>query len=129
MIIVIILSLGLLSYKLIDKKKCTPFSFRIKHISLIDSIYYTGEPVTFTASLNDPDILWNLGDNTQEQEGSMVTHKFLKEGTYIITASLNGGCANEQKITVLNPLQIQATPDNVSTDNKILGRSTIFRHS
>lgn len=123
MLTVIIISVGLLSYKLIDKKKCTPFSFRIKHISNSDSVYFTGETLFFTASTDNPDIAWDFGDNSPKAEGKFVTHKFYAPGKYYVTASINSECDIAHQITI-SPRKVQLNPDSLSTGNKIVGRST-----
>ena len=56
-LVVCLISIGLLSYRLIDKKECTPVNFVIKTITLhTDSSYLAGETLSFIASANENEI-------------------------------------------------------------------------
>lgn len=102
MLIVIFLSMGLLSYRLLDKEKCTSFSVKVKTLGLhANDVFYTGETLSFIASIPSKDISWNFGDHTGSL-GATVYHQFLKEGTFIITAGSNALCTTEQEITIKN---------------------------
>ena len=124
MLVMIIFSLGLLSYKLAEKKKCNPFTYRIKHSSL-DSVFYVGEILQFSASVNNAEVNWDFNDNSEAGEGPVVTHKYSKPGKYNVTASILD-CGNSQELTVITVPAPEMKTDNISTDNKILGRSMTY---
>ena len=88
MLIISILSLGLLSYRLIDSKKCIPVNFLIKTITIhADSTYSVGENLSFISSSNKNEITWDFGDNTEKVTGQYVTHAYQNTGSYKIIAS------------------------------------------
>src|SRR6187399_3265243 len=86
MLIVLVLSFGLLSYKIINKDKCIPFYIEIGRKSHIaDTFYFTGENIRFIASISSEDLSWDFNDNsTVTTKGSFVVHTFKKEGKYYV---------------------------------------------
>ncbi len=123
MLIISILSLGLLSYRLIDSKKCIPVSFSIKTIAIhTDSTYSVGENLSFISSSNKNEITWDFGDNTEKITGQYVTHAYQNTGSYKIIASTGTGssCETVMKI-VIAPAVIEKDDTNVVTGEEILG--------
>lgn len=122
MITISVLSLGLLSYKLVDNKKCIPFNGTIKTTTFHgDSVYYVGENLTFIASTSKQDITWDFGDNTAKPEGTYVTHKFLAPGTYRIRASAGADCDWSKSIIVINVPQ----STYIREGEKIMGQAAV----
>lgn len=121
MFLMILLPLGLLSYRLIDNdEKCTPFSFKIRTLSLHeDNVYYTGEVLSFTASIPSDNIDWDFGDNTAGTGGENVHHQFLREGRYPVKATGNSLCPFEREIIIQNPPVVVQSSDPVR--GKIVG--------
>ncbi len=116
MIIMMVLSLGLLSFFLIDREKCIPFTFKISTGS--DTVLYTGKTIYFDASISVKKMTWDFGDGTEIQEGLMnVSHKFTKEGKFTVKARISSGCTEEKEIIV------KLNPDEINTVDKILGPS------
>lgn len=111
MLILFILAAGLLSYKLIDTPKCTPVDFKIKTIDN-DSVYVTGEILSFSTLRFEKDVSWDFGDNGLKGEGTFVTHRFTTEGKYFIKVTVNSDCQIIRPITVR-----KALPE--ARDNKI----------
>ena len=108
----IFLSLGFLSYRFIEVKKCTPVSFLIKTITVhTDSLYSVGEYLTFIASVNEDEVTWDFGDNSEKITGPYVTHKFQDTGTYFITATTGTTCQSTKKITI-KPYEVLQPKDN-----------------
>jgi PKD repeat protein len=123
MLIISLLSLGLLSYRLIDSKKCIPVSFSIKTIAIhADSTYSAGEILSFISSSTKNEITWDFGDNTQKITGQYVTHAYQDIGSYTITASTGTGssCETIMKI-VIAPAVIQKDDTNLVTGEEIVG--------
>lgn len=100
------LSLVLISYRIIDKKSCIAFSISVKSLLNNESGFYeTGETLVFkTSSPQQKDIIWEFNDGTDKEKtaGTSLRHKFLKEGIFTITASINGKCSNEMKVNISN---------------------------
>ncbi len=121
MIIMMVLSAGLLSYRLATNKECTPVNFTIKSMDSRGAIYTAGEIVTFNAGTDNPEISWNFGDNSNLAKGGYVTHKFEKEGNYNITAYNKSGCESSQLLTIRKP----AINDNTATNNIFSGEEIV----
>jgi len=104
MLVTAILSLGLISYNLIDNESCVPFAISAKGVtSNQDGVYEPGETIIFRTSLpEEKEITWVFGDNTARQKTVSVNmrHKFMKEGVFTVTAMLNGVCNNEIKVNI-----------------------------
>ncbi|HQW83556.1 MAG TPA: PKD domain-containing protein [Ferruginibacter sp.] len=122
MLIICILSLGLLSYRLIDSKKCQPVNFLIKTIiQHTDSVYTTGETLSFVSSSNKYETTWDFGDNSTKITGQYVTHVYKNAGAYTITASTGTGCETIQNIQVAEPVVAVENDNNVITGQEIVG--------
>lgn len=118
----IILSIGLLSYRLIDVKKCTPVNFLIKTINIhTDSSYQTGETLSFIASPSSNDITWDFGDNSDKITGQFVTHKFVNTGSFQIKASTGTTCETVQVIVIKASTEPTQKGNYQVTGNEIVG--------
>lgn len=129
MILIIIMAIGLLSYRLADRKECIPFTFNIKAITMhTEGTFYTDETLSFSASLKTQNIQWDFGDNSRSETGQYVSHRFAKEGKYFITASTVPGCETIKEINVKAPLPAPPVFDstNVDAGEKIIGHTTTF---
>ena len=80
-----------------------------------------GQPATFQASVSDSDgiesVVWDFGDNTAPQSGSVASHPFADPGTYTVTVTatdIQGGSSSaEIEISVSpvdDPPQIASIP-------------------
>lgn len=117
-----IISIGLLSYRLIDAKKCAPVNFLIKTITLhTDSSYSAGETLSFIASANKNEITWDFGDNSAKVTGQYVSHKYLSTGSFTVTAYTGGSCETLQKITVKLPSDFDKSNERVNPGEEIIG--------
>ena len=129
MALVIIMAVGLLSYRLADRKECVAFTFNIKAISIHNgNVFYTDETLSFSATLNSQNIQWNFGDNSNTQTGQYVTHRFKKAGKFFVTASTVPGCETIKEIIVKVPLPAPVVIDsaNGDTGEKVIGHTTTF---
>lgn len=129
MIILFVLSAGLLSYKLIDRNKCTAFSIKIgSRAHFTDSVYYTDNNIFFKANSSNDDVTWTFGEKYREAaKGLAVTHKFMARGKYYISASINGKCETGQWITVENKPDNSQIKDNTPEIKEILGADSTFQ--
>ena len=120
MLLLFILAAGLLSYTLIDTPKCTPVDFKIKTIDN-DTLYETGEILSFSSSRFEKDISWDFNDNGTKGEGTFVTHRFTTEGKYFIKVTVNSDCQLIRPITIR-----KAVPDEKDNKIQIEGNSSTF---
>ncbi len=117
-----ILAIGLLSYRLLDKKECTPVNFLIKTITPhTDSSYSAGESLSFIANASGNEITWDFGDNSEKVTGQYVTHKYLSTGSFTVTATTGVSCATAQKIIVKLPTDFTKSSEPVSAGEEIIG--------
>lgn len=123
MLILFVLSAGLLSYKLIDRNKCTAFSIRVvSRVHHTDTVYYTGNNIFFEANSSNNDVTWTFGEkSTDGGKGLVVNHKFMTRGRYYISASINGECETGKWITVENKPDNSEIKDNIPEVKEILG--------
>lgn len=140
LIVLAFISLALFGYKIATKVTCPAISINITgklgHTDDEKNTYFANEQVTFTASVKalSKSIVWDFGDKTQTQTGAAVAHIFPKEGTYLVTVTVDGKCSESINIRVvqgnasmggdapeLNPI--------VSNDMVSLGEETIFNTS
>lgn len=122
MLIISILSLGLLSYRLIDKKKCTPVTFLIKTINThSDSIFNVGETLSFISSVTNEETTWDFGDNSAKITGQYVSHVYTTAGTYKVSASTGTACESIQNINVQEPVAAPQNDNAVVTGQEIVG--------
>lgn len=106
----IIIPLGLLSYRLIDKKECIPIDFTVKSISGgTGNVFIFGETIIFKASTISNDVTWDFQDNSPKSFGKYVIHKFRSPGNYLVKASTGPGCEEIKQIV------INSVPVNDST--------------
>ena len=124
MSIVIILCVGLFSYRLIDKnadKPCLPVTVMINGVINNRSLTFNmGEMLIFKATTAPGDeITWDFGDNTKIQEGFTTSHQFSKAGIYDIRVLVNKKCDNPAKVNIIKPAPIiRDTAGNI-TENII----------
>lgn len=122
MLVICILSLGLLSYRLIDSKKCKPVNFLIKTIvQHSDNVYNTGENLSFVSSANDNETTWDFGDNSDKITGQYVTHIYKNAGAYNVTASTGTGCETIKNIQIAEPVAAAQDDNSVVTGQEIVG--------
>jgi PKD repeat protein len=117
MIIISIFSLILLTSFLIERKKCTFFSFKITPNS--DSGYFTEKTLYFSLSTSAKNITWDFGDGSDEKSGVYVSHQYYKAGKYFVRVSTNQDCDTAIEIN------IRKNPFDHTTGNELSGPETV----
>ena len=138
LITVAIIALALLGYKVATNVTCPEFHLKttsnINHIQEGPNTYFVNEQVRFFAAREDASLMvtWNFGDKSATQIGASVTHSFIKEGNYLVTAMINGSCAESMNIRIIQnstPITASGSPDInriVSDDVVAAGNATVF---
>jgi hypothetical protein len=122
MLVISIFSLGFLSYRILDSKKCIPVNFIIKTITAhTDTMYNVGEVLSLISSANKDETTWDFGDNTAKVTGQYVTHIYKTPGTYKITASTGTACEKIMKIAIATPTTIIESGTNLISGEEIVG--------
>lgn len=122
MILFLVLSAGLLSYKLMDTPKCAPIDFKIKTISDNDSVYYTNDILSFRTLGAEKNVTWDFDDKTGTVEGTFVTHRFATEGKYFIRVTVNSVCEFVKPVTIKKAI-VEETDSN---KQRIIGNDKTF---
>lgn len=99
-IIVAILSLGFMGYKIVTDVNCLPVKIvaigKLNATNNEKNLFFKNEEITFTTQIektkNNQKVVWNFGDNTNPQSGISVAHVYTAEGSYMVTATINGSC-------------------------------------
>lgn len=126
MLAVVIFCSGWISYKKATEENCDLFSFAVKGVNS-DSVKsaVVGEVLRFRASMsNRKNIVWDFNDHSLAEKGSTVIHSYKQEGTYTVTATVNGKCETIQTLFIRKPVIIQdntqvlVTPETVITGNE-----------
>jgi hypothetical protein len=100
MIVLVILSGGLLGYRLMDKPKCKAVDFSILNQSCTDSINCAGDMLLFSSLGTEKEVSWDFNDNTGIHEGATITHQFTQEGKYYVRMRVNSSCDTTHTIII-----------------------------
>ncbi|MEJ7736643.1 MAG: PKD domain-containing protein [Chitinophagaceae bacterium] len=102
MLLVCFLSLGLYGYKQIrvnttNDRPCPPDTITVngKRVEVVAICYLNRYSLFEVQSEAAATVEWNFRDGTKVKNGRIVSHKFTQEGTYRITATVNGRCEFE----------------------------------
>lgn len=96
-IIILVISCGLLAFKINDKDKCSVKDFDINAPS-----YKEDELITFSDNSSDSyEWKWYFGDASEESYRSKVAHSFAKAGKYKVKLTVNNNCVIEKEITIV----------------------------
>ncbi|MBK8521001.1 MAG: PKD domain-containing protein [Chitinophagaceae bacterium] len=121
-LVIVLLAIGLLSYRLLDKKECVPINFTVKTITHhTDSSYSAGESLSFIAAATGDEITWDFGDDAEKVTGQYVSHKYLSTGTFIVTASTGNSCQTVRKIIIKLPSELTRSNEPVIAGEEIIG--------
>lgn len=139
MFILVIISIVLLAYRIIDKDECIPFKIEVRRNSFTDTFYYTGESVRFVASVplekstSAEKMTWDFNDNSvSNSKGPFVAHIFTKEAKYYVTASINPSCEEHVWITVknkppeVNDSIVQIAKEIIGATSTLVGKTEEF---
>lgn len=103
LLLTMILSLGLFGFRLATTKPCYEVRLHLKGVVQHQHAneYYAGESIIFTADMKQAGpVEWDFGDGTPVAAGRQVTHSFLSEGRFLITAMVNGRCMQSVNVRI-----------------------------
>jgi PKD repeat protein len=109
MLVISLLSLGLFGYRHVIHSGssrilgCTPDTISVNgtKIEVLASCYLDRYSPFAISSDGPANVEWDFGDDTESQKGQVVNHKFVKEGTYRIIATVNKRCIYEGEVEVI----------------------------
>ncbi len=117
LITVAVVSVGLLGYKVASDVNCSFFEISVKgYTAGKANSYYLGEELSFATQMpGAKSIVWDFGDRTKA-EGPTVKHSYKSEGTFMVTATINGKCSESISISIRQlthqPVTMSATMEN-----------------
>jgi hypothetical protein len=103
LLIVIIISILLFGFKIINNTSCPPITLRTQGTMphKQSNVFYINESILFTASANRAEkVEWYFADGTPLVPGSEKKHSFSAEGDYLVTAIINGKCEETLPIVI-----------------------------
>lgn len=101
-IIILVISCGLLAFKINSKDKCSIKEFEVNAPSFKED-----ELITFSDKTGDSyEWKWYFGDGTEESFRSKVAHSFSKAGTYKVKLVVNNNCTVEKEVTIIPKKEI-----------------------
>lgn len=126
LLIISVLSIGTLAFKVATSVHCTMFNIIPKgYTAGTTNSFYTNEPISFTTTfIGKGEIHWDFGDNGKAK-GVSVNHVYKHEGTFIVSATINGKCVETYKLTIAQ-LEQQKSANSVSMDNPISGPELVY---
>ncbi|MBS1929184.1 MAG: PKD domain-containing protein [Chitinophagaceae bacterium] len=114
----IVLIIGIFSFKAITRKNCQPISFSIMAVSGNSSEpFTTNQSLLFKASSEK--VKWDFGDKTSFAFGAVVSHQFKQPGDYLVKVSTSLDCFESRKVTIIKPEVNTILPSQ--TGNEIEG--------
>jgi hypothetical protein len=118
------------AYRIINPPKCAVLTFQVKNSGAApgDTLVKKGDIIFFTASVDNPNIIWDFGDNTEKRQGSVVTHAFTYESKFDVKATL-GNCTYDVRRLSVVPREIKKLKvfTIVADDSAEVGKPVSFR--
>jgi len=112
-ILVSVLSLAFMGYKIATDVKCNPV--KIQAIGKLNAtndgknIFFKSEEIVFSAQVeNSKDsqtVVWDFGDKSSTKTGQSVAHVYATEGSYMVTATINGSCQESFAVRITDGTQ------------------------
>lgn len=127
LLITVLLSAGLFGFKIATTEPC--FDIRLKLKGVVEhpfaNNYFVGESIIFTAEMKKGrKVEWNFGDGTPVATGGKATHSFMREGNFLVTATVNGKCMQSVNVHIVQVGMSSAVPATTAPadPNSITGK-------
>jgi len=130
MLLLLIFSLLVLSFKLITTTNCTEFEITATSMQPNNDAFYMGDSIAFSIPEQKANLIeWDFGDGTSIIKGTKsIQHSFLKAGNFTVRCIINKQCV--QYLTIdINSISSKIIVDTTSFVNRgpaILGRDTVY---
>ena len=118
--IVAVLAAGLLGFKVANNSVvCRTVMITVKAAAgQPDAVFYVAEKLSFHADMaKAKTVEWDFGDGSPKATGASVVHAFMTDGSYLVTAMVNGKCTESVNILVR---QLTTAPVTASSDDSSL---------
>lgn len=133
LLIVIVLSSGLLGYKLINNNNEMACNNSLKILifgepNSSNKSYYTNQQILFRISASPTDkVEWTFGDDSKidKTEGGGTRHDYTREGVYTVVAKINSACLYTTKINIRTKPSILLDSTGSATQ-PIIGRQESY---
>lgn len=109
MIVTILLSFALVSYKMVTGKKETACASPLIFVNGIkddgSKTYIAGERLWFKTPIGTGgNATWDFGDSAKQIQGFNAAHIYTRKGIFQVSVTLEGGCIARTKLVVIEPL-------------------------
>jgi PKD repeat protein len=118
MLLVCFLSLGLYGYKQIrftsrNDQPCPTDTITVngKMVEVVAGCYLSRFSVFGVQSEAAATVEWNFRDGTPVEKERIVSHRFIEEGTYRVTATINGRCESDVLVYVSDDPLFSGNPE------------------
>lgn len=127
LLITALISVGLLGFRIATTEPCYEIHLTLKGVveHPFANNYYVGESIIFKANMKkEQKVEWDFGDGTPLRIGEKATHSFIKEGNFLVTATVNGRCMQSLNVHISQVAMSGGgtTASAVADPNAIIGK-------
>lgn len=127
LLITALISVGLFSFKIATTEPCYDINLTLKGVveHPYANNYFIGETIIFKANMKKAQkVEWDFGDGTPVRIGEKATHSFIKEGNFLVTATVNGKCMQSLNVHISQvAMSVGGTTTSATADpNAIIGK-------
>jgi PKD repeat protein len=127
LLITALISVGLFSFRIATTEPCYDINLTLKGVveHPYANNYFVGETIIFKANMKKMQkVEWDFGDGTPVRIGEKATHSFIKEGNFLVTATVNGKCMQSLNVHISQvAMSVGSAKTSATTDpNAIIGK-------
>jgi PKD repeat protein len=103
LLITAFISVALFGFKIATTERCYDIDLTLKGVveHPFANNYFVGESIIFKADMKKMQkVEWNFGDGTAVTVGNKVTHSYTQEGSFLVTATVNGKCMQSLNVHI-----------------------------
>lgn len=103
LLITALISVALFGFKIATTEPCYDITLKLKGVveHPFANNYFVGESIIFKADMKKlQKVEWDFGDGTPVTVGNKVTHSYTQEGSFLVTATVNGKCMQSLNVHV-----------------------------
>jgi PKD repeat protein len=127
LLITALISVGLFGFKIATTEPCYDIKLTLKGVveHPFANNYFVGESIIFKANMKKTQkVEWDFGDGTPIRTGEKATHSYIKEGNFLVTATVNGKCMQSLNVHISQVAMSVGTATTSATadPNAIVGK-------
>jgi PKD repeat protein len=127
LLITALISVSLFGFKIATTEPCYDINLTLKGVveHPFANNYFVGESIIFKANMKKAQkVEWDFGDGTPVSVGEKITHAYTKEGSFLVTATVNGKCMQSLNVHISQVAMLgeNATASTTADPNAIIGK-------